>query len=135
MSEILWRPLPAWSERIRSHYWELRWARGRDSARVRKMYRRIRAERDSLERQGVNREALRLLCRFLSDPLCEVALVRFWCCVDSLAVLRGAAYSGSRVSRARATTPETGDVSYGLSQAESGRMGAGRHDPQGVERL
>lgn len=119
MSEILWRPLPSWTEKIRSHYWELRWARGRDSARVRKMYRRIRSERDSLERQGVNAELVRLLCRHLCNPKNEVALVRFWCFADSLAVVRSASLGGSRVSRARAITLETVDVSYGLSQAEA----------------
>lgn len=119
MSEILWRPLPAWTEKIRSHYWELRWARGRDSARVRKMYRRIRSERDSLERQGVNAELVRLLCRHLCNPNNEVALIRFWCFADSLAVVRSASLGGSRASRVRAITLETVDVSYGLSQAEA----------------
>lgn len=123
MSEILWRRLPTWSEKLRSHYWHLRYSRGWDAARVRKFYRRIKSEKDSLIRQGVNAELVRLLCRHLCNPKNEVALVRFWCYADSLAVVRSASLGGSRVSRARATTLETGDVSYGLSQAEAGAHG------------
>lgn len=119
MTDILWRPIPAWAENLRSHYWQLRDSRGWNSARVRKFYRRIRSERDSLIRQGVNAELVRLLCRYLCNPSNEVSLIRFWCFADSLAVVRSASLGGSRVSRARAITFETADVSYGLSQAES----------------
>lgn len=56
---------PAWTATIRQHYWHLRHARGFNSARIRKEYRRIEVEKKRLIATGTHPEAIRLLCRHL----------------------------------------------------------------------
>lgn len=58
---------PDWSQIIRQHYWHLRYARGFNSARIRKEYRRIEAEKKRLHDLGVDSELVRLLCRHLAN--------------------------------------------------------------------
>ncbi|MEI7842761.1 MAG: hypothetical protein WCI39_06995 [Gallionellaceae bacterium] len=56
---------PAWSQTIRNHYWHLRFARCFHEARRRKEYRRIQDEKKRLQFEGVDSEAVRLMCRHL----------------------------------------------------------------------
>ena len=69
---------PEWSQAIRSHYWHLRFARGFDSARIRKQYRRIEGEKKRLHEAGVDRELVRLLCRHMVNLKNKRAAERFW---------------------------------------------------------
>jgi hypothetical protein len=72
--------LPDWSVDLRHLYWFLRDVRAFDSAARRKYYRRIEQERGRLVSSGVNAELLRLVCRWLADPLDrsrEALVVRF----------------------------------------------------------
>lgn len=69
---------PEWSQMIRNHYWYLRFARGFDSARIRKEYRRIEAEKKRLQGAGVDIELVRLLCRHMVNPRNKRAAQRFW---------------------------------------------------------
>lgn len=59
--------LPDWSENLRNCYWNLRYAKGRNMARVRKEYRRIFAEKQRLIAMGIDEEEIRLLCRYLAN--------------------------------------------------------------------
>lgn len=58
---------PEYSATIRNYYWLLRYY-GRDTARRRKLYRQIAAEKKRLHEAGVDFEELRLLCRHLANP-------------------------------------------------------------------
>lgn len=69
---------PEWSQVIRQHYWHLRFARGFDSARIRKEYRRIAAEKKRLHEAGVDQELVRLLCRHMVNMRNQKAEQRFW---------------------------------------------------------
>ncbi len=69
---------PEWSQIIRAHYWHLRFARGFNQARIRKEYRRIEAEKKRLEKAGVDRELVRLLCRHMVNLRNQKAEQRFW---------------------------------------------------------
>ena len=69
---------PEWSQAIRSHYWHLRFARGFDSARIRKQYRLIEKEKKRLHVAGVDEELVRLLCRHMVNTRNQVAERRFW---------------------------------------------------------
>jgi len=69
---------PEWAQRIQHHYWHLRYARGFDSARIRKQYRRIEGEKKRLHEAGVDRELVRLLCRHMVNPRNQRAARRFW---------------------------------------------------------
>lgn len=53
---------------LRQLYWHLRYRRSFDLAARRKWYRRIKIERDRLERQGFSAEHVRLYCRYMSNP-------------------------------------------------------------------
>lgn len=53
-------------------------ARSFDSARIRKQYRRIAAEKKRLHAEGVDKELLRLLCRHMVNPRNPKAEERFW---------------------------------------------------------
>lgn len=70
--------LPDWTQVIRNHYWHLRFARGFDSARIRKQYRLIAKEKKRLHEAGVDRELVRLYCRHIVNPRNEKAEQRFW---------------------------------------------------------
>lgn len=54
---------------IRWCYWNLRYLRAWDSAGRRRMYRRIRKERERLVAGGVDPEYVRLYCRWMSNPV------------------------------------------------------------------
>jgi hypothetical protein len=69
---------PEWSNGIRNYYWHLRIARSFDSAKIRKQYRRIAAEKKRLQSEGVDSELLRLLCRHMVNPRNEISAKRFW---------------------------------------------------------
>ena len=69
---------PGWADTIRNHYWHLRYARGFDSARIRKQYRRIEKEKKRLYGAGVDQELVRLLCRHMVNPANRAAEKRFW---------------------------------------------------------
>jgi len=69
---------PEWAQPIQHHYWHLRFARGFDSARIRKQYRRIEKEKKRLHEAGVDREIVRLLCRHMVNPRNRKAEQRFW---------------------------------------------------------
>lgn len=60
--------LPPYSPHLANLYWMLRYHRGRSSAARRRYYRRIREEKNRLFSAGFDREEIRLLCRYLSDP-------------------------------------------------------------------
>lgn len=60
--------LPEWSSNLRGFYWHLRCARGWDSARVRKEYRRIFAEKQRLLAKKIDPEEIRLICRHFANP-------------------------------------------------------------------
>lgn len=77
------RALPDWSASLRQLYWQLRWCRVYRYSEVRKSYRRIKRERRRLVAAGVDGEAVRLLCRYLSNPRCEIRESRFWSVVDA----------------------------------------------------
>ena len=59
--------LPPWSSNLRNFYWFLRYKRVWDSAARRRYYRRIAAEKKRLQETGVDREEVRLLCRYLAN--------------------------------------------------------------------
>lgn len=59
---------PEYSAELRNLYWMLRYYRGRSSAARRRYYRYIEAEKNRLFLAGFDREEIRLLCRYLSDP-------------------------------------------------------------------
>ena len=69
---------PDWSGAIIHHYWHLPFARGFDSARIRKQYRRIEAEKKRLHDAGVDRELVRLLCRHMVNTRNQNAERRWW---------------------------------------------------------
>ena len=69
---------PEWAQFIQHHYWHLRFARGFDSARIRKQSRRIEGEKKRLHEAGVDRELVRLLCRHMVNPRNQRAERRFW---------------------------------------------------------
>lgn len=69
--------LPDWSEKLRAHYWHLRCARGWDSARVRKEYRRISAEKKRLLEKKIDPEEIRLICRHFANPANKAAETRW----------------------------------------------------------
>lgn len=69
---------PEWSGTIIHHYWHLRYARGFDSARIRKQYRLIEKEKKRLQDAGVCPEMVRLLCRHMVNPKNRKAEQRFW---------------------------------------------------------
>ena len=69
---------PEWAQSIQHYYWHLRFARGFDSARIRKQYRRIEGEKKRLHEAGVDRELVRLLCRHMVNPRNQRAERRFW---------------------------------------------------------
>jgi hypothetical protein len=71
-------PYPDWSASIRNYYWHLRYARGFHVAPIRKLYRRIAAEKKRLDERGVDRELVRLLCRHMVNPRNQLAEGRFW---------------------------------------------------------
>lgn len=71
---------PQWSSAIRNHYWNLRYARGFDSARIRKEYRKILREKKRLQTEGVDPETIRLLCRHLVNLHNKRAEERWWDC-------------------------------------------------------
>jgi hypothetical protein len=56
----------------------LRYARGFQSARIRKEYRRIAAEKKRLQAEGVDSEMLRLLCRHMVNLDNKNAERRWW---------------------------------------------------------
>lgn len=60
--------LPPYSSTLANLYWMLRYHRGRSSAARRRYYRYIEAEKNRLFSAGFDREEIRLLCRYLSDP-------------------------------------------------------------------
>lgn len=59
--------IPDWSANLRNHYWQLRYGRGWDAAKVRRQYRRIFAEKQRLILMGIDEEEIRLLCRHLAN--------------------------------------------------------------------
>lgn len=67
---------PEWSGPLRNLYWFHRNIRVWQATKRRESYRLIRAERDRLEACGINRELLRLMCRWLSEPGDRFALDR-----------------------------------------------------------
>ena len=69
---------PDWTQAIRNHYWHLRFARGFDSARIRKEYRLIEKEKKRLQQSGVDGELIRLYCRHMVNPRNKNAERRFW---------------------------------------------------------
>ena len=79
------RQFPEWGKVIRNHYWYLRNARLFQTARIRKEYRRIAAEKKRLHAEGVDMELLRLLCRHYINPRNELAAARFWKRYDEIA--------------------------------------------------
>lgn len=54
---------------LRWFYWSLRYLRAWDSAGRRKLYRRIRRERDRLVAAGADPEYVRLYCRWMANPV------------------------------------------------------------------
>ena len=58
-------------EGLRQLYWQLRSVRSFDNAGRVRFYRRIRMERDRLERLGFSVEHVRLYCRYLSNPVSQ----------------------------------------------------------------
>ena len=69
---------PEWSGTIRHHYWHLRFARGFDTARIRKQYRLVEKEKKRLHEAGVDQELVRLLCRHMVNLRNQRAERRFW---------------------------------------------------------
>lgn len=59
--------MPEWSVNLRNLYWLLRHKRGWDAAGVRRLYRAIRAEKQRLHKKNIDKEEIRLLCRYLSN--------------------------------------------------------------------
>ena len=72
---------PAWTGVIRNHYWHLRYVRGFHEARRRREYRIIEAEKKRLRSEGVDSEAIRLLCRHLVNLQNKRAEARWWNCL------------------------------------------------------
>lgn len=70
--------LPDWSGNLRNLYWFLRYRRAFDTASRRKYYRRIEAEKKRLIDSGVDPEAVRLCCRYLSNLKNSNAERRFY---------------------------------------------------------
>lgn len=60
--------LPPYSAKLANLYWMLRYKRDRDQAARRRYYRYIEAEKNRLFSAGFDREEIRLLCRYLSNP-------------------------------------------------------------------
>lgn len=69
--------LPEWGGLLCNYYWQLRYTRSYDQAARRKYYRRIAAEKKRLHLAGVDQEAVRLFCRWMSNPRNEFAERRF----------------------------------------------------------
>jgi hypothetical protein len=82
---------PAWTTTIRQHYWHLRYARSFDSARIRKEYRRIEAEKNRLLAAGIDAEGIRLLCRHMVNLENKNATRRWedWCAANSKSLESG----------------------------------------------
>lgn len=68
--------LPPMFSELRNLYWWLRLVRGWDLAAQRRYYRKIEGEKKRLLCAGVQEEEIRLVCRYLSNPLNMRALER-----------------------------------------------------------
>jgi len=68
--------VPEWGAKLRNLYWFLRDGRHYQHVR-RKYYRRIADEKKRLQLAGVDGEAVRLYCRYLSNPRNDCAAQRF----------------------------------------------------------
>lgn len=60
--------IPSYASQLSNHYWMLRYKRGRSAAARRRYYRYIKAEKIKLFSMGFDKEEIRLLCRYLSNP-------------------------------------------------------------------
>lgn len=58
-------------------YWRIRNARGIERKRIRTYYRQAEAEKKRLIDSGVNRELVRLFCRYLANPQNRFARAAF----------------------------------------------------------
>lgn len=68
--------LPPMFSELRNLYWWLRLVRGWDLAAQRRYYRKIEGEKKRLRGVGVQDEEIRLVCRYLANPLNTRALER-----------------------------------------------------------
>ncbi|NJA90229.1 hypothetical protein HCX48_13490 [Rhodocyclus tenuis] len=81
---------------IANCYWQLRALRPGDQARRRALYRRIADEKKRLLSEGVDAEALRLLCLHYADPSRELRRVRL---IKRLAEVENAANEAKKASQ------------------------------------
>lgn len=68
--------IPMWSGAMANLYWQLRYCRRYDLAKRRRYYRYIAVERLRLEAEGHDKEHVRLLARYLSNPKNKLAQER-----------------------------------------------------------
>lgn len=61
------KDFPVWADRLKPYYWRLRMNRSWNQALRRKLYRAIKAEKEKLFLQGIDKEEVRLFCRYLSN--------------------------------------------------------------------
>lgn len=72
--------LPPYARELLNHYWMLRYHRSRSTAARRRYYRYIQAEKNRLFLAGFDKEEIRLICRYLSNPAnnhAKTALLRY----------------------------------------------------------
>lgn len=70
--------MPPWSGKLRNTYWLLRYNRAFNRTARRRYYRVIEAEKKRLhEIEGVDKEEIRLLCRYLSNLKNKNAEMRY----------------------------------------------------------
>jgi hypothetical protein len=69
--------LPAYASTLCNLYWQLRARRSFDLAKRRRFYRYISDEKKRLFLEGVEKEEIRLLCRYLANPTNKHAELAF----------------------------------------------------------
>ena len=74
--------LPYWAGPLCNGYWQIRYCRPFQRARLRKWYRRVAGEKKRLIQSGVDPEQIRLLCLYLKNPKLEHRWKRYRLYVD-----------------------------------------------------